>query len=91
MKAPLRRRITRSASAGAFIAETLRADDTVRETEILLTDRRADGHIDFLEYGSDGTLRSASEFTTSTGGLTVGAVPYTCIACHKYADVTPAQ
>jgi hypothetical protein len=85
----LRRRITRSASAGAFVAETLLDDDTVRETEVILTDRRHDGHIDFLEYGEDGALRSASQFATGNGSDAIGAVPFTCIACHTYSNVSP--
>jgi hypothetical protein len=86
----LRRRIWRSAVHSSFIAETLREDDSVRETEIILTDRRADGDLDFVEYDEDGRLRGASEFAASGGGETVGAVPFSCIACHGFRDVVPA-
>ena len=83
----LPRRMRRSAADGAFVAETL-LDGNVRETEILLTDRRGDGAIEFIEYDSNGDLRSASSFATS-GGESVGAVPFTCIACHGTHNVTP--
>lgn len=86
----LRRRIIRSAIADAFIAETLREDGTVRETEILLSGRRADSDLDFLEYGEDGALRGASSFASSQGEVT-GAVPFACIACHGTRNVSPAS
>jgi hypothetical protein len=86
----LRRRIWRSAVHSSFIAETLREDDSVRETEIILTDRRADMDLDFVEYDEDGLLRGASEFAASGGGETVGAMPFSCIACHGFRDVVPA-
>lgn len=90
----LPRRMRRSAFDGVFVAETLLVDDvtgdiTVRETEILMTDRRRDGAIDFLEYDATGNLRSASSFATSTGGESVGSVPFTCMACHNTHDITP--
>lgn len=85
----LRRRVFRSAIAEAFVAQTLRDDDSVRETEILLTGRRADGDIDFLEYAEDGSLRGASSFASSSGGEATGAVPFACIACHGTRDVSP--
>lgn len=85
----LRRRITRDAVAGAFIAETLLDDGSVRETEIILTDRRADFDLDFIEYDENGALRSASEFASAGGGQATGAVPFACIACHGYRDVSP--
>lgn len=90
----LPRRMRRSAFDGVFVAETLLVDDatgdvSVRETEILMTDRRRDGAIDFLEYDGTGNLRSASSFATSAGGDSVGSVPFTCMACHNTHDVTP--
>lgn len=84
----LRRRIKRNTSAGTFVAETLRADDSVRETEIILTDRRGDSGLDYLEYDEDGALRGASTFAAGDGD-TVGAVPFACIGCHGVRDVTP--
>jgi hypothetical protein len=85
----LPRRMRRSAAAGVFVAETLlERGGAVRETEIILTDRRADGALEFLEYDVNGDLRSASSFATSDGE-SVGAVPFTCMACHGTHDVTP--
>lgn len=86
----LPRRMRRSGPDGVFVAETLvAAGGPVRETEIILTDRRQDGAIEFIEYDEDGNLRSASSFATSTGGESVGAVPFTCMACHGTHNVTP--
>lgn len=90
----LPRRMRRSVVDGAFVAETLVATpegERVRETEILLTDRRNDGAIEFIEYDAAGDLRSASSFASSTGAQSVGAVPFTCMACHGTRDVTPAS
>ena len=84
----LPRRIWRSAERGAFVAETL-LGDVVHETEIILTDRRRDGRIDFLEYNQGGILVGASTFAAATGGQAVGAVPFACISCHGTNSVTP--
>ncbi len=88
----LPRRMRRSASDGVFVAETLlEPNGAVRETEIIWTDQRRDGALEFLEYDANGALRSASSFATSTGGESVGAVPFTCMACHGTHDVTPSE
>jgi hypothetical protein len=89
----LPRRMRRSAVDGVFVAETLldRESGAVRETEIIWTDQRRDGALEFLEYDANGNLRSASSFATSTGGDSVGAVPFTCMACHGTHDVTPPE
>jgi hypothetical protein len=86
----LRRRIFRNGEVGVFVAETLRDDDSVRETEIILTDGRRDGALDFLEYDADGILRGASRFAAAGGGQTTGASPFACIACHGTDVVSPA-
>lgn len=85
----LRRRIFRNGDAGVFVAETLNDDDTVRETEIILTDRRRDAGLDFLEYDAAGVLRGASRFAASGGGQTTGPSPFACIACHGTDVVSP--
>lgn len=88
----LPRRMRRSVVDGVFVAETLVGpgpDQTVRETEIVLTDRRNDGALEFLEYDEAGDLRGASEFASSSGAPSVGSVPFACIACHGTRDVTP--
>lgn len=86
----LPRRMRRSGPDGVFVAETLlEPGGAVRETEIIWTDRRRDGAVEFLEYDENGDLRSASTFATSTGGESVGAVPFSCMACHGTHDVTP--
>lgn len=86
----LRRRIFRNGAAGVFVAETLNDDDSVRETEIILTDARRDGALDFLEYDAGGILRGASRFAAAGGGQTTGPAPFACIACHGTDVVSPA-
>lgn len=86
----LPRRIYRNAEAGTFVAETI-DNDVVRETEIILTDRRRDARIDFLEYDHDGVLVGASRFVGSNGTETTAAVPFGCITCHGTDVVSPAS
>jgi hypothetical protein len=86
----LRRRIFRDGAAGVFVAETLNDDDSVRETEIIITDARRDGALDFLEYDASGVLRGASRFAAAGGGQTTGPAPFACIACHGTDVVSPA-
>lgn len=86
----LRRRIFRNGAAGVFVAETLNDDDSVRETEIILTDARRDGALDFLEYDVEGILRGASRFAAAGGGQTTGPSPFACVACHGTDVVSPA-
>ena len=85
----LQRRIRRNGQTGVFVAETLLAEGVVRETEIILSDRRNDGALDFLEYGQDGRLRSASAVLDSSAQEVIGAVPFACISCHNTRDVSP--
>lgn len=88
----LPRRMRRSVVDGVFVAETLVVtgeSETVRETEIVMTDRRNDGALDFLEYDQAGDLRGASSFASSSGVQSVGSVPFACITCHGTRDVTP--
>ncbi len=86
----LPRRIYRNAETGTFVAETLEGG-VVRETEIILTDRRRDGRIDFLEYDHEGQLVGASRFRGSNGQDSVAAVPFGCITCHGTDVVSPAS
>lgn len=73
------------AAAGVFAAETIAADGSVRETEIMLAGRRDDGFLDFLVYGADGRLTEGSTFATIVGGDTVASTPLSCMACHTDA------
>jgi len=76
------RRLRLSPSTGVFVAESL-WENEVRETEILLTDNRTDGQLDFLVYGVDGVLTDRSQFPTLGGGPhLVTSAPYTCMTCH---------
>jgi hypothetical protein len=76
------RRLRLSPDSGVYVAESL-WEDEVRETEILLTDNRSDGQIDFLVYGDDGVLTDRSQFPTLGGGPhLVTSSPYTCMTCH---------
>ncbi len=76
------RRLRLSPSTGVYVAESL-WDGEVRESEILLTDNRSDGQLDFLVYGADGVLTDRSQFPTLNGGPhLVTSSPYTCMTCH---------
>jgi hypothetical protein len=65
-----------------YVAETVGADGGVREYEILISERRADGALNFLVYDSDGDLMDRSEFATVSGGTVVSASPFACMSCH---------
>jgi hypothetical protein len=78
-----RRRIVRSAEFGVFAAMTLGEDDTIQEVEVLLTDRRDDGEIEFIAYDADGRLRTSSPFPTADGGVAQLPVPFSCMGCHR--------
>ena len=76
------RRLLPSPAAGVFVAESI-IDGEVRETEILLSNRRSDGQLDFAVYNSDGSLDDRSLFPTLTPDLhVVASAPYTCMTCH---------
>ncbi len=82
------RRLRLSPETGVYVAESL-WEGEVRETEILLTDNRSDGQIDFLVYGSDGVLTDRSQFPTIGGGThLVTSSPYTCMTCHMNPSAT---
>ena len=67
---------------GVFVAESL-VDEVVRETEILMTNSRSDGQIDFLVYDGEGALTNRTEFPTlANGPHVVVSAPYTCMTCH---------
>ncbi|HIN85161.1 MAG TPA: hypothetical protein EYN06_01680 [Myxococcales bacterium] len=76
------RRLRGSEEAGVWMAETI-VDGEVRETELILKDRRGDGALDFLAYDADGQLMDRSRFETSKGIDISGAAPYVCIICHS--------
>ena len=83
------RRLRRDHEAGVYVAETIVGTE-VRETEILLGDRREDGAFDFLVYDTDGQLSDRSRFPTlSNGPSLVAAAPYVCTSCHVDAEATP--
>jgi hypothetical protein len=89
-----RRRIGREASAGVFLAQTLDDADNVLETEILLTDQRPDGALEFLAYDEDGVLRATSPFPVD-GVTTELPAPFVCMQCHRsetrgFVEVHPA-
>lgn len=77
------RAIWRDPTSGAFIAQTL-VDSVVRETEVVLTDHHGDGtQVQFLAYDAAGDLLASSQFGDDDGVEVSGAVPYTCMACHR--------
>jgi hypothetical protein len=83
------RRLRLSPETGVYVAESL-WEGEVRETEILLTQNRTDGQIDFVVYGADGVLTDRSQFPTIGGGShLVTSAPYTCMTCHMNPDAAP--
>ncbi len=80
------RRLSGDADAGVWIAQTI-VDGQVRETEIVLSDRRTDGALDFVVYDEHGQLMDRSRFMTPDGTDISGAAPYVCMVCHS----TPPQ
>jgi hypothetical protein len=83
------RRLRRNHEAAVYVAETLVGTE-VRETEILLGDRREDGAFDFLVYDTDGLLSDRSRFPTLDNGPSlVAAAPYVCTSCHVDHDAAP--
>jgi hypothetical protein len=76
------RRLRGSEEAGIWMAETI-VDGKVRETELILKDRRVDGALDFLAYDADGQLMDRSRFETPEGIDISGAAPYVCMVCHS--------
>ena len=79
------RRIKADFDEGVFIAETM-VDGVVRETEILLSEHRADGQLAFLAYDHAGNLTNRSEFPTTAHETKVVASPYGCMSCHFQAS-----
>lgn len=89
------RRIWKDDTLGIYVAETL-VEAGVRETEILFTNLRGDGQIDFAPYTADGHLTDRSTFATGSGGTVTSSAPYTCMACHvdtasgTFSDLFPS-
>lgn len=69
-------------SSNVYVAESL-VDGNVRETEILLTNNRSDGQLDFLVYDAQGQLTNRTQFPTlGNGPHVVTSAPYACMTCH---------
>ena len=79
------RRLRADDKAGFWMAETV-VDGKVRETEIILSNRRGDGALDFLAYDENGQLMDRSRFETPDNVDISGAAPYVCIICHSSTD-----
>jgi hypothetical protein len=80
------RRIMTNYDQGVFVAETWIDGTTLRETEVVFTNLRGDGNLDFGVYTADGLLSDRSTFATTGGSEIVGAAPYTCMTCHVDRD-----
>lgn len=91
------RRLLGSPDGSVLVAETLNADGSVRETEIILKGTRADGALDFVTYDANGRLDTASEFPLPSGEHRRIDSPYICMGCHqdmktmRFDVVTPFQ
>lgn len=75
------RRIYEHPEGDLYVAETVDAEGTVRETEVLFRATRDDGHLDFAAYTADGVITDRSSFATPSSTLVL-ASPYTCLTCH---------
>lgn len=82
------RRLLGNRDGTVRIAETLNADGSVRETEIVLSGTRSDGALDFLVYDANGKLDGASEFPLPNGETRRLASPYVCMSCHLNPKTT---
>lgn len=82
------RRLLTSPPDGVFVAESVIGDE-VRETEILLANRRDDGQLDFVVYDAEGALADRSLFPTITPDVhVVASAPYTCMTCHVDSEAS---
>jgi hypothetical protein len=93
--------VWRSAPAGAFVAQSLvdgdGSDDgsggDVRETEVILSDRRRDGALDFVTYDAAGDRARVSRFLDEQGQTETRDAPLSCLQCHRtdrgFVEVTP--
>jgi hypothetical protein len=79
------RRIFQDAVQGVYVAETIE-DGAVRETEVIFSNRRADGQLSFAVYTPEGELTNRSTFATAGGDTIVLAAPFTCMSCHVDVD-----
>lgn len=78
---PQPRRICRDDAGQVSIAETLRDDGTVRETEVALARPGAPERWDFLVYDEAGRRSFTSDFGTDDAPRILPA-PQSCAACH---------
>ena len=80
------RRLFRNDTDKVYVAETLE-DGEVRETEIILGERRQDGNLEFLVYDAGGRLTDRTVFpnTAQTRDVT-SAAPFVCTTCHASTD-----
>lgn len=85
---PQSRRICRDDAGRVSIAETLRHDGTVRETEVVLARPGTPERWDFLVYDEAGRRGFTSDFGTDEAPRILPA-PQSCAACH-YDDAAGA-
>lgn len=75
------RRLHDNHELGVYVAETL-VNDVVRETEVIFSNLRDDGQLDFAVYTPEGELTDRSTFATNGGTPVTSASPFTCMSCH---------
>lgn len=63
------------------VAETLRADGSVRETEVVQRRTRTDDAVDFFVYDAHGELADAADFG-APGQPAMLPAPAVCVRCH---------
>ncbi|MBJ94095.1 MAG: hypothetical protein CMP23_06395 [Rickettsiales bacterium] len=75
------RRLIAAPESGIYVSQTL-FEGVVEETEIVLTDWRNDGQLDFVVYDAEGRLTDRSLFPSLGGTPAVMGAPYSCMSCH---------
>ncbi len=58
------------------------SDDTVRETELIISREDLSGQFDFFAYDQKGLLTQTSLFHSQNGKKVSAPVPYSCLTCH---------
>jgi hypothetical protein len=90
------RRFYENDDLGIYVAETL-VEGEVRETEVLFTNLRGDGQLDFAVYTEKGTLTDRSPIAAFGGAQIVSAAPFACMGCHyneergRFDELRPAN
>jgi hypothetical protein len=76
------RTLYEDAGLGIYVAESTDPETGELETDIILTDSRADGALEFLSYGIDGAATDRIGMVQGSG-VSVVPAPLACAMCHR--------